>query len=694
MIDVILSQDTRSASPMLAHALNYAENWNWLVFPAPIGKKKSHKSEKYSGTPWGATRDLDEIRKDFTKWPDANIGIPTGKDNDNFVFDVDTIEGHGKDGFASLAALETEHGKLPDTLMAESPSGSIHYFFKHPGFDVKNSESEIADGIDIRGDGGMVIVAPSRKEGGSAWRWLNAPHAIAKAPQWLEVRIKNRIKNRVKDEQRTKNRVGTAGTAPTGLRPLRGLQPARALEEACRIVAAAEEGTRNGVLNDQAFFVGHWVGSGEIGADVAAHDLLIACDECGLIADDGADQCMATIHSGLAAGAKEPARTLDDMFPPDFIRQIVADTTSPPLAPALPHAEFIKSSAEFLRGFVAPDYILDGVLQRGFCYSMTAKTGTGKTAVAMCFSAHVATGRALNGLYVAQGDVIYLAGENPTDIQMRWLGLTQEMRIDPETVPVYFLPGVISISQNVAAITQEVKDKCLTPTLIVVDTAAAYFEGDNENDNVQQGNNARLLRSLTLLPGSPCVLVLCHPTKRAGDDDLLPRGGGAFLNEVDGNIALKSNDTIIGAEVQGKFRGPAFSPLAFKLDAVREHPLLKDSKGRSIPTVIARAISEGEMASNHATQERDENRLLRIVEKHPKASLQELANLMGGAGKSKVNRLVQKLVDMKLIRREGRKIVLTQIGQKELNDLEMIVSPSFQPPFPSVPFPPLPPIRN
>lgn len=361
-------------------------------------------------------------------------------------------------------------------------------------------------------------------------------------------------------------------------------------------------------------------------------------------------------------------------------------------APAPPPGALIKSSAEFLRGFIPPDYILDGVLQRGFCYSMTAKTGTGKTAVAMCFSAHVATGRALNGLSVTQGDVIYLAGENPTDIQMRWLGLTQEMRIDPETVPVYFLPGVISISQNVASITQEVKEKCLTPTLVVVDTAAAYFEGDNENDNVQQGNNARLLRSLTQLPGGPCVLVLCHPTKRAGDDDLLPRGGGAFLNEVDGNIALKANDTIIGAEVQGKFRGPAFSPLTFKLDAVREHPMLKDSKGRSIPTVIARAISEGEMASNHATQERDENRLLRLLEKNPKASLQELATLMGGAGKSKVNRLVQKLIDTKLIRREGRKIVLTQIGQKELNDLDTIVSPTFQTPFSGGPFPVLPPV--
>ena len=59
---------------------------------------------------------------------------------------------------------------------------------------------------------------------------------------------------------------------------------------------------------------------------------------------------------------------------------------------------------------------------------------------------------------------------------------------------------------------------------IIVDTAAAHFEEDNDNDNVQAGNHARRLRSLCGLPGGPCVLVLCHPTKNAQDDNLVPQG--------------------------------------------------------------------------------------------------------------------------------------------------------------------------
>ena len=36
---------------------------------------------------------------------------------------------------------------------------------------------------------------------------------------------------------------------------------------------------------------------------------------------------------------------------------------------------------------------------------------------------------------------------------------------------------------------------------VMVDTSAAFFEGDAENDNVQAGDHGRMLRRLTHLPG-------------------------------------------------------------------------------------------------------------------------------------------------------------------------------------------------
>src|SRR5262245_33019907 len=127
-------------TPVLAAALSYAER-GWDVFPANIsfdkatGKfnKKSHKSEKYSNrAKWGKTRDPEQIRKDFVRWPEANVGLPTGADNGFWVLEADTLKGHNVDGIASLRKLEKQHGALPKTLMAESPSGSPHRYFRWP----------------------------------------------------------------------------------------------------------------------------------------------------------------------------------------------------------------------------------------------------------------------------------------------------------------------------------------------------------------------------------------------------------------------------------------------------------------------------------------------------------------------------------------------------------------------------------
>jgi hypothetical protein len=62
----------------LSAALAYAAH-GWAVFPVPPGTKRSYKSAEHSDRrAWGMTREAAEIRADFTRWPDAGIGIPTG----------------------------------------------------------------------------------------------------------------------------------------------------------------------------------------------------------------------------------------------------------------------------------------------------------------------------------------------------------------------------------------------------------------------------------------------------------------------------------------------------------------------------------------------------------------------------------------------------------------------------------------
>jgi putative DNA primase/helicase len=173
----------RTTVPIEAASSYAAQGMN--VFPVPPNTKKSYKSDKFSGTKWGMTNDVEVVIDDFDHWPDAGVGIPTGKVNGIFVVEADTKKGHGVDGIANLRQFEERHGKLPQTRMAVSPSGSLHYYFRHPGYDihVKNSSSELAPGVDVRGDGGMVLAPPTLRNDGQ-YRWLNSQE-IAEPPKRL-----------------------------------------------------------------------------------------------------------------------------------------------------------------------------------------------------------------------------------------------------------------------------------------------------------------------------------------------------------------------------------------------------------------------------------------------------------------------------------------------------------------------------
>jgi AAA domain len=103
--------------------------------------------------------------------------------------------------------------------------------------------------------------------------------------------------------------------------------------------------------------------------------------------------------------------------------------------------KLIQTSAEFVAGFVPPDYLIDGLIQRRFVYSMTAPTSTGKTSIALRLAAHTALGLPLGDREVEQGKVLYLAGENPDDVRMRWIKLCEELNVEPKIVPVFFLPS-------------------------------------------------------------------------------------------------------------------------------------------------------------------------------------------------------------------------------------------------------------
>jgi hypothetical protein len=156
-----------------------------------------------------------------------------------------------------------------------------------------------------------------------------------------------------------------------------------------------------------------------------------------------------------------------------------------------------------------------------------------------------------------------------------------------------------------------------------------FYEGDDENNRTQQARHAAMLRELIeIIPGRPAVIANVHPVKNAAPDNLLPAGGGSFLNQVDGNLTASKTDNTTELHWQGKFRGVEFAPMHFMLRTVT-HELLKDSKERLIPTVVCDWISDTAKEEIAKQRVHDEDRLLALINADPRASLATLANKMG-----------------------------------------------------------------
>ncbi len=338
--------------------------------------------------------------------------------------------------------------------------------------------------------------------------------------------------------------------------------------------------------------------------------------------------------------------------------------------PTLPGGTLIQSSAEFASGFTPPDYQIDGLIQRRFLYAMTGPTGAGKTAVVMRIGAHVALGLPLDGRDVEKARVLFFAGENPDDIRMRWIKLCEEMGHDPADMDVFFLPGTPPISDP------EIRKRIDAEVakhgeigLLIVDTSAAYFRGDDENSNALLGAHARMLRSFVNLPGGPTVIVTCHPTKNPSMDNLLPRGGGAFIAEVDGNLVCMKNDAVATLHWHGKFRGPDFAPIPFQIVPGTTEKL-KDSKGQKIWTVTAKPITESEVAVMENTGRAQQDAVLLVLQAEPTLSLALMAEKLrwfyktGEPNKSRVHSMLKGLIAEKLIKKVRGLYVFTEAGEK------------------------------
>lgn len=304
-------------------AVGYADH-GWPVLPlhAPQGAGCSCRAAdcgspgKHPRTPRGlhqATTDVDQVRAWWDRWPHANVGVATGTTSGLLVLDVDLPHGPG-----SLTRLEHEHGPLPPTCEQRTGSGGRQLLFAHPDRPVGNRAGVLA-GIDVRGEGGYVVVPPSLHATGNRYAWTSRT-APAAPPDWLLAIIEPRI-------DRPQPTVLHTPTMPTPDGSRRHRYAAAALQSELGGLAAAVEGTRNATLNRAAFSLGQLVGAGLLDHDEVAAHLERVAEGLGL----GPIEIRRTVASGLVAGFNQP-RSISD---PPRPRAAAPDVSLSPPAPRI-----------------------------------------------------------------------------------------------------------------------------------------------------------------------------------------------------------------------------------------------------------------------------------------------------------------------------------------------------------------------
>ena len=167
---------------MLQAVLWYAKH-GLPVFPCGVRGKEPLTKHGFKD----ASTDPAQIREWWGKWPNANIGVPTGTVTHLLVLDCDPRNG----GPADRADIIAKLGPIPDTDEQITGGGGRHLFF---GYSGGRAPKTLAQGIDLKGDGGYVVVAPSLHPNGNSYQWdgVKGAQALlhpAEAPPWLAERI-------------------------------------------------------------------------------------------------------------------------------------------------------------------------------------------------------------------------------------------------------------------------------------------------------------------------------------------------------------------------------------------------------------------------------------------------------------------------------------------------------------------------
>lgn len=480
-------------SSLLDAALKYREA-GFSVIPVGCDKRPLIRWTEFQSR----RADESEIRNWWSKWPDANVGIVTGKVSGIVVLDVD-----GKEGRSSL------DGKiLPLTPTVKTGRG-WHFYLEYSEYSDSPVPGRIGflPGLDLKADGGYVVAPPSVHGSGAVYEWVDGHGADvprAPLPAWVLDEIK-------------------AGA---------GQLVSRSSEDYAALLRGVEEGRRH---DTTVTLCGRYAALGASETEVVqlAMNQNARCNsprpEAEVIRD--ATDIWAREQETRRTGQPSPSPTVSrDILPSD---EAVNDVQPVALG-------------DFLAGPVPTvDWLVDGLIARGILVAVAGEPRSTKSWVTNDLGIAVASGQDFLGYRVPKPGRVLLVQEEDTrgELQRGLSQLCEGRGLDSKALPifVYHQAGVMIDNpmwqRRLIALIEQ-----LQVDLLILDPFN-YIHGQEEKDQYKMTRHVlqpvlELRRRFPILT----IVIVHHYRKETKDQSKRPaqmlRGTSALAGAVKNIIGI------------------------------------------------------------------------------------------------------------------------------------------------------------
>jgi hypothetical protein len=510
---------------------------------------------------------------DYVK--EKNIGIITGQASNIVVIDLDIQRHESATGWwQAMQDRQQTAGEL-ETVFQKTGGGGLQYFFKIPaGWSAPTCKTSL--GIDIRGQGGFAVIAPSLHESGKNYDWAEncGPHEIdvAECPQWLCEEI-----DHLAEEfggKTTTNVKGEKTSSPKYEISISGRVQDGREEYMTRLIWGTLVNLRREapMIND-AFLITEMKKAFEVYEKKTKSRIIEPeIDNAVLLERENRGISLFTQKWNTAAAqwwdkvsdhAKEERPVKDTARPFDPTEYTIDPETGEILLKvskepfiAIPKSAFgysdednfstdnekpkIKDKYLLIPSTKLTDeqvkWLLQDLIPMMAFVALYGKPGTFKSFVALYLSACVALGLMAFGKKSEAGDVVYIAGEGGAGLKRR-LDALRKRHDMPEIPNLYFLKSQLNLRstmEDLAGLLASIKKNNIKPKLIVIDTLARAFAGGNENTSEDMGAFINIIGLLQQATGS-AVMIVHHSGK---DEARGQRGHSSLLGAVDAELEL------------------------------------------------------------------------------------------------------------------------------------------------------------